>query len=68
MRNYRSSSLILLTLLLPLPARAALTPVGAPLVVVESPFCSSNIDLVEVTATPKGAFEVVWANEGTTSR
>jgi hypothetical protein len=63
-RNRRSCCLILLTFLLPLPARAALTPVGSPLVISESPFCSSNIDLVEVTATPKGAFEVVWANEG----
>jgi hypothetical protein len=62
-RNRRSCSLILLTLLLPLPARAALTPVGAPLVILESSFCSSNLDLVEVTTTPKGAFEVVWADE-----
>jgi hypothetical protein len=62
-RNHRSRSLILLTLLLPLPARAALTPVGSPLVIFESPFCSFNTDL-EVTATPKGAFEVVWADDG----
>jgi hypothetical protein len=63
-RNRRSRCLILLTFLLPLPARAALTPVGSPLVISEAPFCSSNVDLVEVTATPKGAFEVVWADEG----
>jgi hypothetical protein len=37
--------------------------VGSPLVIFESPFCSFNTDL-EVTATPKGAFEVVWADEG----
>ncbi|MEO6193634.1 MAG: hypothetical protein ABIS20_11530 [Thermoanaerobaculia bacterium] len=63
MQNHRSRSLILLPLLLPLPA-AALTPHGAPLVISELPSCSSNLDLVEVTATPKGAFEVVWADEG----
>jgi hypothetical protein len=62
-RNHRSRSLILLILLLPLPARAALTPVGSPLVISESSFCSFNTDL-EVTATPKGAFEVVWADDG----
>ena len=45
MRNHRSRSLILLTLLLPLPARAALTPVGSPLAIFESPFCSFNTDL-----------------------
>ncbi len=65
MRNHRSRSLILLTLLLPLPARAALTPVGSPLVISESPFCSLNTDL-EVIATPKGAFEVVWVDDGNT--
>jgi hypothetical protein len=59
-RNHRS--LVLLLLLLPLPARAALTPVGSPLVISESPFCSYNTAL-EVTATPAGAFEVVWADE-----
>ncbi|HEY2291993.1 MAG TPA: hypothetical protein VGM86_14935, partial [Thermoanaerobaculia bacterium] len=61
MRSRRS--LLLLLLLLPLPARAALTPVGAPLVISESSFCSFNTDL-EVTATPAGAFEVVWADDG----
>ncbi len=59
----RSRSLLLLTLLLPLPARAALTPVGSPLVIAESSFCAFNTSL-SVTATPKGAFEVVWANDG----
>jgi hypothetical protein len=63
-RNHRSRSLILLTLLLPLPARAALTLVGSPLVISESPYCSYNTGL-EVTATPKGAFEAVWIDEGT---
>jgi hypothetical protein len=61
-RNHRSRSLILLTLLLPLPARAALTLVGSPLVISESPFCSYNTGL-EVTATPKGAFEVAWVDD-----
>lgn len=55
--------LLLLLLLLPLPVRAALTPVGSPLVIAESSFCSFNTDL-EVTATPAGAFEVVWADDG----
>jgi hypothetical protein len=59
-RNHRSLALLLL--LLPLPARAALTPVGPPLAISESPFCSFNINL-EVTATPAGAFEVVWADD-----
>jgi hypothetical protein len=49
-------------LLLPLPAAAALTPVGAPLVIAAEPFCSFDPD-VEVIATPKGAFEVVWVDE-----
>lgn len=61
MRSRRS--LLLLLLLLPRPARAALTPVGSPLVISESSFCAFNTDL-EVTATPKGAFEVVWADDG----
>jgi hypothetical protein len=65
MRNRRSRCLILLILLLPLPARAALTPVGSPLVIAESPFCSFNTGL-EVTATPKGAFEVAWVDDGDT--
>jgi hypothetical protein len=63
-QNRRSLLLLfLLPLLLPLPARAALTPVGSPLVIAESSFCAFNTDLT-VTATPKGAFEVVWANDG----
>jgi len=61
MRSRRS--LLLLLLLLPLPARAALTPVGSPLVIPDSSFCSFNTQL-EVTATPAGAFEVVWADDG----
>lgn len=63
MRDRRSLLLLLPLLLLSLPARAALTPVGSPLVIAESSFCAFNTDLT-VTATPKGAFEVVWANDG----
>lgn len=62
MRDPRPRSLILLTLLLPLPARAALAPVGSPLVISESAFCAFDTSL-EVTATPKGAFEVVWTDD-----
>jgi hypothetical protein len=62
MRNQRSRFLSLLILLLPLPARAALTPVGSPLVIAESTSCSFVANL-EVIATPKGAFEVVWADD-----
>ncbi|HEY4594270.1 MAG TPA: hypothetical protein VIJ61_17755 [Thermoanaerobaculia bacterium] len=61
MRNHRS--LLLLLLSLPLPARAALTPVGSPLVIPDSSFCAFNTQL-EVTATPAGAFEVIWADDG----
>jgi hypothetical protein len=61
MRNH--PSLLLLLLSLPLPARAALTPVGPPLVIPDSSFCSFNTDLT-VTATPAGAFEVIWADDG----
>jgi hypothetical protein len=53
--------LALLPLLFPPPARAALTPVGAPLAIADETRCSSIIDL-EVIATPKGAFEVVWVD------
>jgi hypothetical protein len=59
MQSRRARSLVFSILLLPLPARAALAPVGSPRVVFESPFCSSTPG-VEVTATPAGAFEVVW--------
>lgn len=54
--------LAFLLLLLPLPARADLTPVGAPLVIADRPFCSFTTEL-EVIPTPKGAFEVVWVDE-----
>jgi hypothetical protein len=56
--------LAFLLLLLPLPAQAALTPEGPPLVIAEAPFCPSDTEM-EVIATPKGAFEVVWADETT---
>jgi hypothetical protein len=59
MRSRRARSLVFSILLLPLPARAALVPVGSPRVVFEAPFCSSTPG-VEVIATPAGAFEVVW--------
>lgn len=62
MRNSRARSLILLALLLPLPARAALTPVGSPQVVFEAPSCSARPS-VEVIATPPGAFDVVWSDD-----
>jgi len=61
MRNPRS--LILLTLLLPLPARAALTPVGTPRVIFEAPICTDRTS-VEVVATPVGAFDVIWSDDG----
>ncbi len=65
MRNRRPLALLaLLLLLLPLSARAELTPVGVPLILDSAPFCSSSgADKMEVIATPKGAFEVVWADE-----
>jgi hypothetical protein len=62
MRNRRARFLSLLILLLPLPVRAALTPVGSPLVIAETSSCSFVANL-EVTATPQGAFEVVWADD-----
>jgi hypothetical protein len=61
-RNHRSRLLILLTLLLPLPARAALTPVGSPRVIFEAPICSDRTSM-EVVATPAGAFDVIWADD-----
>ena len=62
MRNHRAVPLILLALLLPLPAQAALTPVETLAIKDESPFCSF-ITQLEVIATPKGAFEVVWGDD-----
>lgn len=63
MRNDRSLPLLaFLLLLLPLPARADLTPIGDPLVIADRPFCSFVTSL-EVIPTPKGAFEVVWVDE-----
>jgi hypothetical protein len=52
----------LLLLLLPLPARAALTPVGAPLAIADETPCF-NLTALEAIATPKGAFEVVWVDD-----
>lgn len=63
MRIYRSRCLpVFFLLLLPLPVRAVLTPVGAPLAIVDESPCSFIPDL-EVIATPKGAFEVVWVDD-----
>ena len=63
MRNQRAVFPILLALLLPLPVRAALTPAGTLAIEEESSFCSSITNL-EVIATPKGAFEVIWGDDG----
>jgi hypothetical protein len=62
LRNHQAVSLLLLALLLPLPAWAALTPVGTLAITEESPSCSFITNL-EVIATPKGAFEVVWGDD-----
>lgn len=63
MRNFRFRSLpILAFFLIPLTAQAALTPVGAPLPITDETTCSFTTEL-EVTVTPKGAFEVVWVDE-----
>jgi hypothetical protein len=65
LRNRRPRFFILLAfllLLLPLPAQAALTPVGAPLAIADESPCSTDQTL-EVIATPKGAFEVVWVDD-----
>lgn len=59
----RPQALVLLALLLSLPAQAALTPVGAPLEIANPDNCSFTKE-VEVTATPAGAFEVVWVDDG----
>lgn len=62
MRNFRARSLpALALLLLPLTAQAALTPIGSPLAIADESPCSSIPEL-EVIATPKGAFEVVWVD------
>ncbi|HEX5715936.1 MAG TPA: hypothetical protein VF179_07240, partial [Thermoanaerobaculia bacterium] len=59
----RSLSLLAFVLLvLPVPAQAALTPVGAPFAVVDESPCSFLKDL-EVIASPEGAFEVVWVDD-----
>lgn len=61
MRNHRAV-FFFLALLLPLPVRAALTPVGTPLIFASTDLCSFETAL-EVTATPKGAFEAVWSDD-----
>lgn len=62
MRNFQARSLPVLALLLfPLTAQAELTPVGSPLAIADESPCSFITEL-EVTATPKGAFEVVWVD------
>src|SRR5262245_51459309 len=55
-----------LVLLLPIPAMSALTPEGAPFAIVDEEALCSCLTDVEVVATPEGAFEVVWADEGGT--
>lgn len=63
MRNFRVRSLPFLgLLLLPPAAQAELTPIGAPLAIADESPCSFITDL-EVTATPKGAFEVAWVDD-----
>jgi hypothetical protein len=64
LRSFRPRSLTvpsLLLILLPMAARA-LTPVGAPLTIVDDAPCSVIIGL-EVISTPKGAVEVVWVDD-----
>ncbi len=62
MLNNRARTLTLLALLLPPAAQAALTQVGEPLAIADESPCSGLTD-VEVIATPKGAFEVVWVDD-----
>lgn len=59
MRNHRIF-LALIPLLTPTTAQA-LTPVGAPLTIVEDVPCSF-IPSLEVIATPKGAVDVIWVD------
>jgi hypothetical protein len=64
-RNHRVRSIAVLAfllLLLPLSARAELTRDSAPLIIASTEFCSSETEL-EVVATPKGAFEVIWTDD-----
>lgn len=62
MRHRARSLTLLVPLLLPPAAQAALTPVGEPLPIADESPCSA-VTGVEVTATPKGAFEVMWADD-----
>lgn len=61
MRHHGARIFSLLACLLPPAAQAALTPVGEPFAVADESPCSS-VATVEVTATPKGAFEVMWTD------
>lgn len=63
MRNHRVRTLAAVStlFLLPIASQAALTPVGSPLPIADESPCSFMTEL-EVTATPKGAFEVVWVD------
>ncbi|MFL6194512.1 MAG: hypothetical protein ACJ75H_10095 [Thermoanaerobaculia bacterium] len=62
MKNLQHRVLPILLLLLPAAAHAALAPVGAPLVIADGAPCSFIAE-VDVTSTPKGAFEVVWVDD-----
>lgn len=62
MRNQRSFTLPALLLLVLPSAAQALTPVGAPLTIVDDGPCSF-IPGLEVIATPKGAFDVIWVDD-----
>lgn len=46
-----------------MPALAELAPVGAPIEIANPSFCSFTPEL-QVIATPKGAFEAVWVDDG----
>jgi hypothetical protein len=51
-----------LLILLPLPARSAVVPVGVPFAIVDPSACSSDPNL-EVIANPQGDFEVIWVDD-----
>jgi hypothetical protein len=64
LRDHRARSFVFLALLLlflPSAAQAALTPLGAPFAIADESPCTFDFGL-EVMSTPKGAFEVVWAD------
>ena len=60
MRKLALSAILLL--LLPLSARAALTPVGAPFPIQDESPCSFLKELT-VVSNPPGSFEVVWVDD-----